>query len=292
MTPMELLLSQRRDKATSDAFAQGLRGKKDLAALAMLSGDQTVGGFGGVLQSDVANQVQQKLKRDQSDAQRELTQGYYNTAAENQRLSRALQKARLDETIRHNKAMEGRSAASAENKIKTDVRNLSRDLTKANIPEIGKGIALINQELEKYKDRDIPGLGGLSNVAPGMSEEARDVKSMVGRIRNIILKARSGGAVTPQEADRLLEEFQLGVFSTDEGFRNAWADFQDIFSSGVANVYAGYDDTTVDTYMQNLERQAGEEAEEEGMAWDEMTRKEASSTPTAPKSNTVDWNEL
>lgn len=297
MNPMEILLGKNRDQKTMKALSDGLRRRKEVAQLALLSGDPSASQFGGALYGDVEDKVSKRLTERDKAEQRNLTKSYYDQMASQNQATFGLAKARLAETERHNRATEANVFKKALKDTQTNTRNLARDLTKAGVPEISEGINLINAELAKYEDGDIPGMGGLANALPGMSGEARHIKSLVGRVRNIILKARSGGAVTPQEADRLLEEFSLGITNTDEDFKRAWADFQNVFSTGVSNIYAGYSPDVVDSYMQNLESQASSgvsqpsgKPEAPGTSWGSMD----GTPPGAPStgSKAVNWSDM
>jgi hypothetical protein len=106
MDPMDVLLGQNRDATAVSGLADALRKRKEVASLALLSGDPTSQKFGGGLYSDVESQMNARIKQDENQKQRDLTQGYYNQMAEQQGLSRALQEKELNEMIRHHKALE------------------------------------------------------------------------------------------------------------------------------------------------------------------------------------------
>lgn len=107
---MELMLGGNTDQRTMQALAGQLRRKREASNLAMLSGDPTLQGFGGVLREDM--QLQQKLKMDQAEkaAQRELTSGYYDQLAENSAFNKTMSQRRQVEIERHNRAMEEAAA--------------------------------------------------------------------------------------------------------------------------------------------------------------------------------------
>lgn len=105
-SPLEIMLSNNRDQRTMELMAQGLRNRKDVATLAMLSGDETVGRFGGSLSGDVETRVQQRLTEREKQKQRDLTQGYYDQLGEQFAATDAHRKNVLAETIRHHKELE------------------------------------------------------------------------------------------------------------------------------------------------------------------------------------------
>jgi len=87
-------------------LADALRKRKEVAQLAILSGDPTSQTFGGSLHADVSDQFATRAKEMESQKQRDLTKGYYDQMAEQQGLSRALQYEELEEMKRHHMATE------------------------------------------------------------------------------------------------------------------------------------------------------------------------------------------
>lgn len=300
MTPMEVLLRGSDDERSTQALINGLRRKKDVATLSLLSGDPTVENFGRGLYGDVENKISSRISQREKKAQRELTGSYYNQMASQADAKMDLADRRLAETTRHNQAMEAKVLKAALDAKNRDVRNLSRDLTKAQIPELMEGIALIDKQLEPYikKGGDLPGVGGAYNILPGITQDARFMKSVIARIRNTVLKARSGGAVTPQEATRLLEEFSLRGFNTDEDFLKSWADFKSVFQNKVSGVYSGYPPEVVDEYLKNMENQVSDGVDNpSGAPGAPGTGTDWESLSTSPgkqpdRSKTVSWSDL
>lgn len=294
MTPMEIILKQKADEASRTALSEALRRKKDISMISQLSGDPILQQFGAGYGADADRQAQTYAKQREAADQRSMTQGYYDQLASQAQSNQDYRGKVLTETIRHNKAMEESSLLRAQGagKLDINVRNLSREMIRAGIPEIDASIRAVNRDLQKYVDKDtgeysdIPGLGGVANTWAGnLTADGRKMKAVIGRIRNIILKARSGGAVTPQEADRLMEEFSLGVFNTDADFLKAWNDFQGLIASKISVINAGYDPLTQEVYQQNLASQLDGGVEE------------PSGAPGAPETasstqGVVDWDKL
>lgn len=77
-SPLEIMLSSNRDQRQKELLAQGLRGRKDVGTLAMLSGDPTTMNFGGAMSGDVERRVEQRLREKENKARRDLQQGYYD----------------------------------------------------------------------------------------------------------------------------------------------------------------------------------------------------------------------
>jgi hypothetical protein len=251
LSPLQIMLEGQRDEKSMRALSEGLRNNKDISMLASLLGTQNQREFGRGLGADV--QYQQGLKEKQD--QRYMTQDQYAAANQHRR-------SVLDETTRHNMAMEDyyrnkdKAAVTAQQKALTrGVTDLSKRLEKAAIPDLKVGIAKIDEELSPYLEAggNLPGVGGLSNVGGfSFTGEGRRMQARVAKIRNMILKARSGGAVTPQEADRLLQEFSLGMWNSDADFLASWADFKDSISAGERNIMGGYGSEIRDAYEMNM----------------------------------------
>lgn len=284
----EMLISGgNRDANMQRALAEGLRRRQQISELGQMTGDRVITpmaqNLGAGVQRDVATAAQQSDRA----AQRELTGQYYEQQATQSALANTMAQRRLEETIRHNKAMEERATSTAANRVDSDTRRLSAALTKAQVPEITSGIDAINAELAPYlaEGGNLPGVGGVANILPGFTSDARAMQDRLAKIRNIILKARSGGAVTPAEADRLLQEFSVRTLNTDEDFIRAWQDFTSAYETGIANIYAGYSDPVVEQYNTNLQRQAE-------VSGPENTNPSAGSSPNVtPASGPVPFDE-
>ncbi len=257
--PLEILLSQRDPgDGMQRALASGLRRRREIAELAQLTGDEVLVPFGQNLGATVQRDATAERARLDKAAQRKLTSDYYEQQAANSRLSQAMAVRKQDEVERHNKAMEAKIYETAAKKQRDDVRKLATQIAKADLPFLQEGISNIDDELAPYIEsgEGLPGIGYLSNVGPAFTSEGRQMQTRVAKIRNMILKARSGGAVTPQEASRLLEEFALGAMNSEDEFMLAWADFKDTIAASERNIYAGYPEEVKDEYLTNLSREA------------------------------------
>lgn len=158
-----------------------------------------------------------------------------------------------------------REAAAADRKAKdldTKVNHFSATLEKTGVPAFQSTLDDIKAVLTKFDGQDVPGLGA-TGMIPGflLSDEGKDVRQKIATLRNIVLKDRSGAAVTDQEMRRLLEELGTGVFTTDEQFRNAVNNIEKRFNAVKSNAVAGVDDDVLRTYSERggipLERGQG-----------------------------------
>jgi hypothetical protein len=126
-----------------------------------------------------------------------------------------------------------------------NVQTLSKRLTDGGLAELGTVGKDILSKINLDSEDDIPG-AGMTGFLPDflVSQEGKDVRQSVGALRNIILKARSGGAVTPQEAARFEEELGIGAKRTDAQLRTGLKSVLGQLNAKKKGLLAGFDDST------------------------------------------------
>lgn len=119
------------------------------------------------------------------------------------------------------------------------VSELSSRIEKSGLSDLDPVIANLQKVVPQ--EGDVAGVGQTA-LAPDflISQEGKDVRQAVASLRNIILKARSGGAVTPQEADRMLEEIGTGPGKNDDQLRRGLVNVSNQLASRKQNILAGY----------------------------------------------------
>lgn len=119
------------------------------------------------------------------------------------------------------------------------VSELSNRMEKSGLAELDPVIENINSVIPK--EGDIPGFGQTA-IFPdaAISPEGQSVRAAVSGLRNIILKARSGGAVTPQEADRMLQEIGGGIGRNDNQLRIGIANVTKQLAAKKQAILGGY----------------------------------------------------
>lgn len=123
--------------------------------------------------------------------------------------------------------------------IERDVQKLSATLNKSGIVDLVNTLEDISSTINTYPD--IPGAGkGAFVPAFALDIEGKILRQSVASLRNSILKARSGGAVTPSEARRLLEELGSGAFKTDEQLRIGIQKVIERFQNNLGNIKGGF----------------------------------------------------
>ena len=109
---------------------------------------------------------------------------------------------------------------AAQARTEKQVSDLAKQVEKSGLPELGTTLKTLDEVLGGIDDvkGDIPGVGPLDANKPdaALPPKGKQIRQLSAQLRNSILKARSGGAVTPQEATRLLQELGL-----EDRFRTA-----------------------------------------------------------------------
>jgi len=111
--------------------------------------------------------------------------------------------------------------------------------------------ALDNVEnlIGKYtsKGKDIPGMGPMGQLS--YLPEAKEVRSTLASLQNIILKDRSGAAVTVPEFDRLKQELSTRYYNTDADLIKSLVRFREIANQHLASQLGGFKKEDIDTYV-------------------------------------------
>jgi len=146
------------------------------------------------------------------------------------------------------------AAATAKKEAANDkaVTKFSDTLQKEGIPDLDKAIGDAEGAVGRYKPGEVPGVGPLKGALPAfmMSDEGKDVRSALAAVRNIVLNARSGAAVTDQELRRLVEEIGTGAGMTETDARRGLKRIRDRFEVVKRNAAAGVSDDVLNTYRE------------------------------------------
>lgn len=245
--PFELILGGGLSDADKQKMiASALRNRRQLGDVSMLTGDQKLGQFGSSLAQDVQATEGRALSTQSSEAQRALTQDYYDQQAGNSALSQAMALRRAGETERHNRATEAARGVATDKNRDTNVRRLSESMTRAAIPELKNDLATLQSTISGFGEGDIPGVG-YTGAFPTMmlSDKGADMRQKLATVRNKLLKMRSGAAVTDPEMNRLIEE--LGSMN-DRDLVLAIPKIIQGVEAVEEGILAGYDQDVVDTY--------------------------------------------
>lgn len=199
--------------------------------------------------------VRQKLEETKvNDAQAgrieqaRLTERGQDLTAATARRGQDLTDARAREVVSVSK--EAAAAAKKEATVDKAVTKLSDTLQKEGIPDLDKAIGDAEGAIGRYKPGDVPGVGPVKGALPAfmMSDEGKDVRQALAAVRNIVLSARSGAAVTDQELRRLVEEIGTGAGMTEADARRGLKRIRERFEVVKRNAAAGVSDEVLNTY--------------------------------------------
>ena len=157
-----------------------------------------------------------------------------------------------DARTRELTAITKETAASAKQSEKIDkaVTKFSDTLQKEGIPELENAVSGAEGVLSRYEKGKVPGIGAFKNVLPAaaMSDEGKDVRQALAQVRNIVLSARSGAAVTDQELRRLVEEIGTGAGMSEDDARRGLARVRQRLEVIKQNTAAGVPDEVKSVY--------------------------------------------
>lgn len=231
-------------------LAQQLRNRRQTGELSMLSGDRVLQPLGQNLYNEALDKENTSLNikdTEVSDAEDVRRFG----------LEQAMAARQQTETERHNRAMEEKESAAtlrlqlAENRaFDQDVRRLSEKMVTLKIPELKADMDQVDTMLSKYAGQDLPGVGATGWLPNFLkSSDGADLSQRIAAVRNKLLQARSGAAVTDPETNRLLEE--LGSM-TDRELILAWPKVRAALEVVENTVLSGYDPAVVSTFQERF----------------------------------------
>jgi hypothetical protein len=147
-------------------------------------------------------------------------------------------------------AKQAAADAKQAEKIDKAVTKFSDTLQKEGIPELENAVSGAEAVLGKYEKGKVPGIGTFKNALPAaaMSDEGKDVRQALAQVRNIVLSARSGAAVTDQELRRLVEEIGTGVGMSEDDARRGLARIRTRLEIIKQNTAAGVSDEVKSVY--------------------------------------------
>ena len=123
-------------------------------------------------------------------------------------------------------------------------QKLSAQMIKNGVPEIESALVEFEGLAAKYKN-DLPGIGIDKWL---LSKDAKDMKSAFAQVRNMVLKERSGAAVTNPEFQRLKEEIEGAMYTTDDDAIRWISRIRSTLERVKGTIFAGYGDRVKKAY--------------------------------------------
>ena len=177
---------------------------------------------------------------------------------------------------------ERREEHREERHTEQDVRSLSRDMQEAQ--SFRRATARALRELRGASDTELRAINMTAGVPPGMTpQRTQQLRSAISRVKNELIKERSGAAVTENEMSRIRDE--VGDFRTSDPvvMRNWINTIAADASALVRTVRAGYSDDVIQAYESNLQREEGRRGGGEQRGGRRPIRHEDGRTGTAPQ---------
>ena len=160
----------------------------------------------------------------------------------------AYQKASLEAQNRREALASTKDERQAKKLVEEGARKLADAVDKTGISDVLTTLKKLDAKIGGLdSDSDIPGVGP-SDSRFDWSDDGKEVRQLASGLKNVILKARSGGAVTPDEADRLLAEIEGGLFKTDADFRRGLVNLRDTMRAKLALQEAGAPEESLALY--------------------------------------------
>jgi hypothetical protein len=147
-----------------------------------------------------------------------------------------------------------RRATAAEQRVSDQrdkaVTKYADTLQKEGIPDFDAALSSLEGRLSKYKPGKAPGVGRVTGLLPDFvqGQEAEDLTNDIAAVKNTLLKARSGSAVSESELRRLVQELGTGGFRSEATVRGAVKKIRDRFEKVKANSAAGVTDEVKQEY--------------------------------------------
>ena len=135
-------------------------------------------------------------------------------------------------------------------KTESGVQKYSATLQKEGIPEMEAAVSSVESIIGRYRTGTVPGVGRAAGAIPSalLSDDGNDVRQAVAAVRNIVLNARSGAAVTDQELRRLVEELGTGLGQSESALRRGLQKVRERLETVKANAAAGVSDDVKGLY--------------------------------------------
>jgi hypothetical protein len=138
-------------------------------------------------------------------------------------------------------------------KVQGQTSAFSNQIQKIGIPQAQQQLNVINNYLDKYKGKDLPGYNMIDSLKPDwlLDQPAQELRQAVQSFANVLLKTRSGAAVTEPEQRRFLTELGNGKLMPSDRLRQGMTMMQGLLDSEKRNAAAGVSQDVLDNYSQN-----------------------------------------
>jgi hypothetical protein len=150
-------------------------------------------------------------------------------------------------------AAQGQREFQRQNQVQQQTTQFANKVQTVGIPAAQQQLDVINGYLDKYKGKDLPGYNAIDSLKPDwmLGSEAQQLRQSVQSFANVLLKTRSGAAVTEPEQKRFLTELGNGKLMPSDRLRQGMTMMQGLLDSEKRNLAAGVSDDVLNTYEGN-----------------------------------------
>lgn len=121
---------------------------------------------------------------------------------------------------------------------------LAIQMTKNGVPEIESALVEFEGLQAKYKN-NLPGIGIDKWL---LTKDAKDMRTAFAQVRNMVLKERSGAAVTDAEFKRLKEEIEGAMYTTDDDAIRWISRIRSTLERVKGTIFSGYGSAVKESY--------------------------------------------
>ena len=248
------------------AIAEALRRRRGLGELGVLSNDEAIGKLGANLvdsSDSYAKQINDTRLKEQDDAR---TAQYYAMQNQWQQADQSHRKSALEQAMKIAQMNDARmrEIAALQRQAREDAlkdkeslklgesldkrrHKLSADLDKSGLPRLWQAFNRV--EAMNASSDDLSGVGGPANTVLGKwSSEGAANQNTIADLRNAIIAAGAGKAITQTEMKLMLDELALNPWDREETFRKAVTNIRSRINEATKNWYAGAGKDVVQSY--------------------------------------------
>lgn len=180
-------------------------------------------------QSGAFDQSMRQQNADAIQAQRDTNNAFRELALQNQQAQRQTQN---------------------DQRVQQQVTQFSNQVQKIGLPQAQTQLDVIQGIMDKYKGKELPGFNPVDSLLPTalVSQEGQQLRQAVASFANVLLKTRSGAAVTDPEQRRFMEELGTGKLMSSSRLRQGIQQMQSLLDSEKRNVAAGVSGDVLDAY--------------------------------------------
>lgn len=233
------------------AIADALRRRAQRGAVGIISNDPGMAAQGQMMQNDAmgaAKLMAGTREHGIDDTQTRRYQDWQEQQAADNLAERRRENTLMD---RYRSAMAAAQAdkvakipdgSAAGNKaVEQEIRQYSTKMDSSGLTELQKAIQNFRDLTKPYQDRGeaVPGMGrssGMPLANAFQGKDAQDIQGALMAIKNGIMRARSGLAVTVPEAERLASELEQSVLHSEDQRMGALNRIESLVGDRAANM--------------------------------------------------------